>query len=174
MVVRIVPAAMARGVVIAVAALAGGTGTAQAHGPCECLPREVRPGQVMVVGSVARAVWNPTRRDILYREPALIAAHVNGAPRKVLLDRDRRQARRPARLVVPDAPAGRYLVLLFDGTEGGAHYTWDTVTVRGRPPTTARTSADEGGGVPPAAIALGVLLAGALAWRLLGLRRRRL
>jgi len=29
----------------------------------------------------------------------------------------------------PRAAAGRYLLLIYDGTEGGGHYTWDFVTV---------------------------------------------
>jgi hypothetical protein len=128
----------ARGLVVVVMALValGLEGTAaSAHGPCGCLPRTAYPGDAVVTNNVFvfRAVWNPTRADIYYGQPALIAAHVDGAPRIVLLNRDRKDARERARLLVPEVPTGRYLVLLYDGSEGGAHYTWDSMTVRRRP-----------------------------------------
>lgn len=110
-----------RGFVVALALLGLGATAASAHGPCRCLPPEVRPGDAMVINNVFRVVLNPTRRDIYYEQPALIAAHVDGTPREVLVDRDRGDARKRARLVVPNVPAGRYLVLMYDGSEGGAH-----------------------------------------------------
>lgn len=158
-----------------------GATAASAHGPCRCLPPEVRPGDAIVINNVFRVVWNPTRRDIYYVQPALIAAHVDGTPREVLLDRDRGDARKRARLVVPNVPAGRYLVLMYDGSEGGAHYTWDSVTVRRRPAakdspstvvTTAPSSAGGGGGLPTAAVVASVLLLVALG-SAFELRRRR-
>jgi len=32
---------------------------------------------------------------------------------------------------VPAADPGRYLLLVYDGTEGGGHYTWEFVRVSG-------------------------------------------
>jgi hypothetical protein len=30
---------------------------------------------------------------------------------------------------IPEVPAGRYLMVMYDGSEGGDHYTWDHVRV---------------------------------------------
>jgi len=154
--------------------------TAGAHGPCRCLPRTVHPGDTVVVGNVFRAVWNPTRADIYYGQPALVAAHVEGTPRLVVLSRDRKDARKRARFLVPDVPADRYLVLLYDGSEGGAHYTWDSMTVRQRPvksPSAAtaanrRESTRGRRGFPTVAVVVGALLLTAVGL-LSTLRRRR-
>jgi hypothetical protein len=45
----------------------------------------------------------------------------------------RDQPVRNARLRVPDVAAGNYLVATFDGSEGGAHYTWDYFRVDAAP-----------------------------------------
>jgi len=63
---------------------------------------------------------------------------------------------------VPDTGPGRYLIALYDGDEGGAHYSWATFTVTAaRPVAGARApavSSDESGGVAPTvAVGLGVL-----------------
>jgi len=151
-------------------------GTAGAHGPCGCLPRTAVPDERFVLNNVFRAVWNPTREDIYYRQPALVAAHVNGTPRVVLLDRPRRDARTRATLRVPDVPAGRYLVLLYDGTEGGRHYTWGSVAVRHRPVKTSppsRAAASQGGGFPTLPVAAAAALLVAAVASLLALRKGR-
>lgn len=115
-----------------------GSAAAYAHGPCHCLPATAVPGDRVVTNNVFRAIWNPTREDIYYEQSALVAAHVKGTPRLVLVDRDRSQARQDARFFIPAVPAGKYLVLLYDGSEGGEHYTWDTINVRrGRVATSA-------------------------------------
>jgi hypothetical protein len=44
-------------------------------------------------------------------------------------------ARRNVRFTVPAVPAGSYPVVIYDGTEGGEHYTWDPF----------RVTVDEGG-----------------------------
>ena len=156
-----------RGFVVALVLLGLGATAAGAHGPCRCLPRDVRPGDAMVTNNVFRAVWNPTRADIYYEQPALIAAHVRRSPRVVLLDRDRGDADKRARLVVPNVRAGRYLVLMYDGSEGGAHYTWDSVTVRGRPAvkdspsavvTSGPSAAGGGSAFPMVAVVASVLV----------------
>ncbi len=166
-------------VVVALVALCLEGTAASAHGPCGCLPRTAYPGDAVVINNVFRAVWNPTRADIYYGQPALIAAHVDGAPRIVLLNRDRKDARERARFLVPEVPTGRYLVLLYDGSEGGAHYTWDSMTVRRRPakaaPSAATTSSDTTGGrggFTAVAVAAGVVLLVATS-SLFTLRRRR-
>jgi LPXTG-motif cell wall-anchored protein len=72
-----------------------------------------------------------------------------------------RPPRDSVELRVPDVPPGRYLIALFDGSEGGTHYTWDHLTVLGG-------DADAGGLDPALAIAAGLLLlagAGAFALR---------
>ena len=45
----------------------------------------------------------------------------------------------------PDVKPGRYLVALFDGSEGGTHYTWDFVTLEAGFPMRPRTRACRAG-----------------------------
>jgi len=40
-----------------------------------------------------------------------------------------RPRQRGASVRAPDIPPGRYLVALFDGSEGGSHYTWSYLTI---------------------------------------------
>jgi hypothetical protein len=41
----------------------------------------------------------------------------------------RTPSNRGATFAIPDVAPGQYLVALYDGGEGGAHYSWDTLTV---------------------------------------------
>ena len=68
----------------------------------------------------------------------------------------RRPLNRGGSFVIPRAAPGRYLVALYDGGEGGAHYSWETFTVTGAP-ARATTRADSGDGIP------GWVLGGAVA-----------
>jgi hypothetical protein len=50
--------------------------------------------------------------------------------RKTLKLFSRSSRQRGAVFAVPlRVPPGKYLVVIFDGTEGGSHYTWDVFTV---------------------------------------------
>lgn len=167
----------ALGAVAAVVLLWLPMAAARAHGPCGCLPADASAGDTVVVDNAFRAVWNPARADVYYAQPALVAAHVDGAPRIVLLDRDRKDARKRARFVVPDVPAGEYLVLLYDGSEGGDHYTWDSVAVRRRPVqapagSEATDSSTGRGGFPTGPVVAGLVVLSA-AGGLLSVRHRR-
>jgi hypothetical protein len=69
---------------------------------------------------------------------------------------------------VPATAPGRYLVLMYDGTEGGVHYSWDYITVRpgsssasstGPTVVTTATAHQGGRGVPVLAVLSAALLA---------------
>jgi hypothetical protein len=55
-------------------------------------------------------------------------------------------------------PAGLYMLLIYDGSEGGQHYTWDYFHVLGPEPATSAPSNDDEGVDP---LVLGFGLAGA-------------
>ena len=119
-------------------ALVGGGGAAHAHGPCFCTePPLASPGRELVTTGAYLVVWNPTRDWFVggAGPPSLASAHREDAPSRVVLLRDRPPyPRRPprARFRIPgDTPPGLYLVLIFDGSEGGSHATWDYVHVPG-------------------------------------------
>jgi hypothetical protein len=119
---------------------------AAAHGPCGCIkPTAATPGKRLVSTTpTIKIVWNPVRDDLLIGPDFLGRAHVAGQPRVVLQEQPQRGL---ATFAVPATAPGRYLVLLYDGTEGGMHYSWDYITVRSAPrspasaqPTTAMTA----------------------------------
>ena len=117
-------------------ALLGGGAPAHAHGPCVCTePQIALPGDELVSTNAYLVVWNPRREWFVggAGSRSLASAHRQDAPSRVVMLRDRppypRRPRR-ARFRVPrDTPPGLYLVLIFDGSEGGAHATWDYVHV---------------------------------------------
>ena len=100
-----------------------------AHGPCGCLtPSTVRPGDIVRVhNATLRVVWNPGRRELAIGPRPLWREQQRGQPSHELLRR--RSPAKRSRFRVPEAPPGRYLIAVFDGTEGGAHYTWERVWV---------------------------------------------
>jgi LPXTG-motif cell wall-anchored protein len=79
----------------------------------------------------------------------------------------------PLRFEVPDVAPGVYLVVMYDGSEGGRHYTWNEFEVT-----------DESRAVAPAGrrrgeeshirwlLALGIVILGAGAGWLLAIRRQ--
>lgn len=118
------------------AALLLAPAAAGAHGPCGCLaPASGPPGTAVAAGyPVYKVVFNPDRADLGIGPAALWGRHRPGAPATVLR-REWRYGRRYAegRFTVPPAAPGRYLVALYDGGEGGAHYSWETFTVTAAP-----------------------------------------
>ena len=119
---------------------------AAAHGPCGCVsPAVTRPGEQLVSSvPTIKIVWNPIRDDLFIGPYYLARDHVTGQPRVVLQDQPQPAS---ATFRVPLTAPGRYLVLLYDGTEGGVHYSWDYIRVRSAPrsplstQSTARTTA---------------------------------
>ena len=123
--------------------------SALAHGPC---PRCIEPStaradsKLRVDYPTELAIWNPPRR-VLTRGPKpncygcnlrLWRFHQEGSPSVVVYD----GIRQPGFVFrAPDVEPGRYLVALFDGSEGDTHYTWDFVTLQAGLPDEA---ADEG------------------------------
>ena len=119
---------------------------ATAHGPCSCVdPRIVEAGrqvrltdgdgrQAGGVGYPAyRVVFNPAPDDLGIAPQYLASAHRPDAPTTTVLSRSPRRPTRRGRFEVPEAtPPGLYMVLIFDGEEGGAHNTWDYLHVVGR------------------------------------------
>jgi hypothetical protein len=114
------------------------TSPARAHGPCpECLVPEVAsPGdRIDADYPTYRVIWNPTRvmltpgpKPFCYGcQLRLWRHHVPNAPSSVVYTRRPRVSQYSFK--VPQVAPGKYLVALFDGSEGGTHYTWDFVTV---------------------------------------------
>ena len=128
-----------RAVVVVTTALASlvAPASAPAHGPCECTsPDIVEPGQRIRTGRAYKVIWNPAPRDFKDQTtPADLASGFRSdAPSEVVLRRPRTRPLPRAAFRVPQGtPPGIYFVLVFDGSEGGAHTTWDYVQVRGRP-----------------------------------------
>jgi hypothetical protein len=131
---------------VCVSALPSFAVPAAAHGPCGCVsPAVATPGEQLVSSiPTIKIVWNPVHDDLLIGPDYLARDHVTGQPRVVLQDQPQPA---PATFRVPATAPGRYLVLLYDGTEGGAHYSWDYIRVRSAPrsppsapPTAAATA----------------------------------
>jgi hypothetical protein len=132
-------------------ALVIAAGPAAAHGPCGCItPTAAAPGEQLVSNyPTIKIVWNPLPADLLIGPEYLTRDHVTGQPRLVLQEQPRPGT---ATFRVPATAPGRYLVLLYDGTEGGAHYSWDYITVRSGPrsPSSARPTVAATGPARPA------------------------
>jgi hypothetical protein len=154
---------------LVVAALA--PSTAFGHGPCRCLtPAAGPPGtRVHAAYPVYKVIFNPDRTDLTIGPQALWSLHHGGPPITVYRT-TWRYSRRPLNeggsFAVPRVASGRYLVALYDGEEGGDHYSWETFTVRGeRSSVQAATKPPPSGssGVRPGLVAGGIaaaLLAG--------------
>lgn len=125
---------------------------AVAHGPCsECTSPKRGPAgtTVRVKWTAIKVVWNPTRSQVPYGDDHLWAAHHAREPSLTLF---RSTRPRTSRFRVPDAAPGTYGVAIYDGSEGGTHYTWSYFKIlpsardASRPASTERTGAGHGGG----------------------------
>jgi hypothetical protein len=120
---------------------------AMAHGPCNCsFPQVGQPGAKVTVRTQAyRIIFNPTPRNYgpAMRDTGYASAYQPEAPTRTLLSRAVQSPARRASYRVPAVPPGVYLVLIFDGSEGGSHSTWDYFHVLGAAPSAAE---------PPAAV----------------------
>ena len=179
-------ACLATSVSLAILALA--TLPARAHGPCgavgsSCLePYEGPPGTVVTTVDFegVLALWNP--------RPNVLALGVPGSSKvcdiecaaakpvyhldlpMVVLDQAPDRSR--LQFVVPDVPPGKFVVVMYDGSEGGFHYTWDTFKVAAQSPNTELTRGDEPGTWNIRwLVAIGLLLLGVGAGWVLGNRR---
>ena len=158
--------------------------SAPAHGPCNCsFPQLGDPGARVTTRSPAyKIVFNPRPSDYVteMRSVGYASAYQPTAPTSTVMSRPVDDPVRRASFRVPEVPPGVYLVLIFDGSEGGTHTTWDYFHVLGPAPATstaagrsAAASATEDG-ISPAVLALGIL--GGLilgAGTVAALRRRR-
>ena len=157
-----------RPVITSLAALVAGSllfltaAPAHAHGPCDCLTPRVGPvGAAISIPrsyAVMKIVWNPHPRS--FPAGSLMERHARRAyyagERTLTLYRARKP-RRGATFEVPFATPGRHMVQIFDGTEGGTHYTWGffrAVSTSSLPHTGARSYA----ALVAVLIALGLIL----------------
>lgn len=161
-----------------------------AHGPCgavgsSCLEPNLGPRGTEVTTEGFEgvlAVWNP--------RPNILALGVPGSskdcdikcaeakpiyhfdqPLVVLAEADHRSQ---LQFVVPDVPPGKYIVVMYDGSEGGRHYTWNAFKVTGAAQTDSedQTESEATQGNTAWLFAGGMLALGlAAGW---GLCRRRL
>jgi hypothetical protein len=107
---------------------------AEGHGPCNCsFPELGKAGTRVNIRSHAyRVIVNPRREDFTLPPGGLESAYLPKARRTVVLSRPRTQPVRHTSIRIPRSlPAGIYLVLVFDGSEAGQHYTWDYFHVLG-------------------------------------------
>ena len=154
------------------------TSTAAAHGPCHCLsPSAGPPGTIVSVPESYGAVevlWNPNPRRL--GNPALV-----GSKWGRLFDPDARTTSLAKQddpggieFEVPRVPDGRYLVVIFDLSEGGPrnHYTWGTFSVERGPilPATGAGLADAMGAALVAIVA-GIVLGALVSRDRKGIRR---
>jgi hypothetical protein len=75
------------------------------------------------------------------KDTGYASAYQRAAPTRTLLARAVRNPARRASYRVPAVPPGVYLVLIFDGSEGGSHSTWDYFHVLGAAPSAAERPA---------------------------------
>lgn len=106
---------------------------AQAHGPCACLTPPIGSTGTRVSiprSMVMKIVWNP--RPVTFPTGSLMKRQARRSyePReKTLTLYERPRARPGGAFEVPIVRPGRYMVQIFDGSEGGGHYTWGFFTV---------------------------------------------
>lgn len=150
------------------------TSAASAHGPCGCLdPVLTQAGKQVRVGPeqrqsgtqgvpAYRILFNPRPGDFGIAPGYLASAYRADAPTTTVLSRSRHKPTRKARFRVPRAtPPGLYMVLIWDGEEGGGHNTWDYlhvvdwderagrgVTAAGQPPITEEAGSSTPGRRP--------------------------
>jgi hypothetical protein len=157
---------MARGrailfVALVIAARPIGAEPASAHGPCGCLtPASGPAGTTVSAASAAyKVVFNPDRTDLGIGPKSLWRDHRPDVAPTVVFRTTYAYSdlplTGPVEFQIPTTPRGRYLVSIYDGSEGGAHYTWDyfRVTERQREAPATRRPAPS---PPPTAEASGV------------------
>lgn len=149
---------------------------AGAHGPCACTFPEVgRAGATLHIRSPTyKVIINPTATDFTIEPSGLESAHRTDAPTATLLSLPPKRPRRRAPVRIPTAmPPGVYLILIYDGSEGGSHYTWDYFHVLGPGPlpSVRRPGEKHDSDLVPALIGAGIAAAGAAG--LAGLMNRR-
>jgi hypothetical protein len=124
-----------------------------------------------------KAVFNPDRTDLGIGPRSLWRLH-HGPPPTVLFRQTWRYSRRPLNrggtVTIPRVPPGRYLLAIYDGGEGGQHYSWETFTVTaakaGTPdPRPPREAASRGVAI---SVAVAATVAALLVGYLAGRRRR--
>lgn len=76
-----------------------------------------------------KVIFNPRPTDLGIAPAYLMSAYRPEAPTVTVLSRSRRDPTRRGSFRVPKTPDGLYMVLIFDGGEGGAHNTWDYLHV---------------------------------------------
>jgi hypothetical protein len=122
---------------------------AVAHGPCRCTtPTSGPPGTELAIDTqTLDVVWNPPPDQLRIAPTPLIAGYyVPDTTTERLADNPE-----PVdfeRVLIPEVPPGRYLAVIYDGSEQGNHYTWDYVNV---------TASASHGGVNDGAISLDLL-----------------
>lgn len=172
---------------LVVAGAASHADAVAAHGPCRCLkPSTGPPGAVVRFdGSAFKVVFNPDRPELPIGPRELWRAHKGAVAPIVVFRRSYTYAPRPrrvrARWSVPTVPPGRYPIAIYDGTEGGAHYTWDFFEVTNEAPRPGRAEADvpvaaerDEVGMTVVAVVAGLSLAiGAAIGGFVGYRQRR-
>ncbi len=104
---------------------------AAGHGPCGCLQPVLTQvaAKVRITGPAYRVVFNPRPADLGIAPAYLTSAYRRDAPTVIVLSRSRKDPTRRGSFRVPKTPDGLYMVLIFDGEEGGAHNTWDYLHV---------------------------------------------
>jgi hypothetical protein len=111
---------------------------AHAHGPCHCLsPIPAYPGQRVTVPTsyrVIKVVWNPDPTTLSNEALMLLPdGRFYHPERRTITLFASHKIRRGAKVNVPHGVLpGRYLLVIFDGSEDGTHYTWDVLRVRSR------------------------------------------
>lgn len=89
------------------------------------------PAQPEGIGWPAyRVMFNPRPTDFGIAPGYLASAYRADAPTTTVLSRPRRQPTRNGRFRVPKGtPPGLYMVLIWDGDEGGGHNSWEYLHV---------------------------------------------
>jgi len=128
---------------VAAAVVMGWVPSALAHGPCgSCLSRWSGPPGTEVTVTNTTAYWIVWNGRGLPQDGALRPRY---RPRSPTIDLVRYElspastegldpgvvsvARRNVRFQVPEVDEGTYPVVIYDGSEGGVHYTWDLFRV---------------------------------------------
>jgi hypothetical protein len=173
-------------IILGLIGLLSGASPAFGHGPCGCTgpafegenaPEvEAAPGdRLVIMESAIEVVWNPDPDDLRIGAFPAIADDQVETVRTEILARSETPKRHVVR--VPDSPDGRYLMVVYDGSEGGQHYTWDHVRLSG--PQRAASSAPAprvpeppAGDARPWAWMLAAALGGMIVGLLIGRSRR--